>query len=215
MEAGGGRAGGRWGDSRDRGSAGVVGGAGGVARPDRGSVRPGRAASAGAGAAARAGWQPGPQAGWQLAEHAGERTPDGMQRLLATAGWDPDLVGDDLRGDGWSTWATRLGCWWWTRPGSSRRARPRWGAAPVLGHRRQGRQLPAGGVPGLRQRQGAGVHRPGAVLAQGWTEDRVRCRAARVPEQVGFRTKPQLARVMLQRALDARVPASWVTADEV
>ena len=26
--------------------------------------------------------------GWQLAEHAGEATPDGMQRLLATAGWD-------------------------------------------------------------------------------------------------------------------------------
>ena len=36
--------------------------------------------------------------GWQLAEHAGERTPDGMQRLLATADWDPDLVRDDLRG---------------------------------------------------------------------------------------------------------------------
>jgi hypothetical protein len=36
--------------------------------------------------------------GWQLAEHAGERTPDGMQRLLATADWVPDLVRDDLRG---------------------------------------------------------------------------------------------------------------------
>jgi hypothetical protein len=35
--------------------------------------------------------------GWQLAEHAGERTPDGMQRLLATADWDPDQVRDDLR----------------------------------------------------------------------------------------------------------------------
>ena len=35
--------------------------------------------------------------GWQLAEHAGEDTPDGMQRLLATADWDPDLVRDDLR----------------------------------------------------------------------------------------------------------------------
>jgi SRSO17 transposase len=35
-----------------------------------------------------------------------------------------------------------------------------------------------------------------------------------VPEEVGFRTKPQLGRVMLQRALDAGVPA-WVTADEV
>jgi SRSO17 transposase len=36
--------------------------------------------------------------GWQLAEHAGERTPDGMQRLLSTANWDPDQVRDDLRG---------------------------------------------------------------------------------------------------------------------
>jgi hypothetical protein len=36
--------------------------------------------------------------GWQLAEHAGEATPDGMQRLLATADWDPELVRDDLRG---------------------------------------------------------------------------------------------------------------------
>jgi SRSO17 transposase len=35
--------------------------------------------------------------GWQLAEHAGEATPDGMQRLLATACWDPDLIRDDLR----------------------------------------------------------------------------------------------------------------------
>jgi SRSO17 transposase len=35
--------------------------------------------------------------GWQLAEHAGERTPDGMQRLMSTAGWNPDCVRDDLR----------------------------------------------------------------------------------------------------------------------
>ena len=52
-------------------------------------------------------------------------------------------------------------------------------------------------------------------LPKAWTEDRARCRAARVPDQVGFRTKPQLARVLLERALDAGVPASWVTADEV
>ena len=35
--------------------------------------------------------------GWQLAEQAGEATPDGMQRLVATAGWDADAVRDDLR----------------------------------------------------------------------------------------------------------------------
>jgi SRSO17 transposase len=30
--------------------------------------------------------------GWQLAEHAGEATPDGMQRLLYQAKWDADAV---------------------------------------------------------------------------------------------------------------------------
>ena len=52
-------------------------------------------------------------------------------------------------------------------------------------------------------------------LPESWTDDPARCRAAKVPEQVGFRTKPELAQVMLERALDARVPAAWVTADEV
>jgi DDE superfamily endonuclease len=35
--------------------------------------------------------------GWQLAEHAGNPTPDGMQRLLAPYQWDAELVRDDLR----------------------------------------------------------------------------------------------------------------------
>jgi SRSO17 transposase len=35
--------------------------------------------------------------GWQLAEQAGETTPDGMQRLLTTARWDPDALRDDVR----------------------------------------------------------------------------------------------------------------------
>ena len=36
--------------------------------------------------------------GWSFAEHAGEKTPDGMQRLFTTARWDHDAVRDDLRG---------------------------------------------------------------------------------------------------------------------
>ena len=35
--------------------------------------------------------------GWRLAEATGERTPDGMQRLLNAANWDADEVRDDLR----------------------------------------------------------------------------------------------------------------------
>jgi hypothetical protein len=52
-------------------------------------------------------------------------------------------------------------------------------------------------------------------LPECWTDDPERCRVARVPEHVEFRTKPQLAQLMLERALDAGVPAWWVTADEV
>jgi SRSO17 transposase len=52
-------------------------------------------------------------------------------------------------------------------------------------------------------------------LPERWTDEPARCRAARVPEQVQFRTKPELAQLMLERALDAGVPAAWVTADEV
>jgi len=37
--------------------------------------------------------------GWQPAEQAGDLTPDGVRRLLATYDWDADLVRDDLRGD--------------------------------------------------------------------------------------------------------------------
>src|SRR5438552_14867771 len=35
--------------------------------------------------------------GWQLAEQAGEKNPDGIQRLLNNALWDADTVRDDLR----------------------------------------------------------------------------------------------------------------------
>jgi SRSO17 transposase len=52
-------------------------------------------------------------------------------------------------------------------------------------------------------------------LPKDWTRDPDRMRAAGVPAQVGFATKPALAQAMLIRALEAGVPASWVTGDEV
>src|SRR5690242_9534889 len=51
-------------------------------------------------------------------------------------------------------------------------------------------------------------------LPQAWTDDRDRCRAAGVPDEVGFATKVQMARAMLGRAFAAGVPAAWVTMDE-
>jgi SRSO17 transposase len=154
--------------------------------------------------------------GWQLAEHAGEATPDGMQRLLATADWDPDLIRDDLRG----YVVEHLG-----------------DPAAVLvvdetgflkkGMTSVGVQRQYSGTAGKVDNCQLGVFLAYAssrgrafidrelYLPRAWTNDPARCRAARVPAEVPFRTKPQLARVLLARALDAEVPASWVTADEV
>jgi SRSO17 transposase len=154
--------------------------------------------------------------GWQLAEHAGERTPDGMQRLLSTADWDPDRVRDDLRG----YVVEHLG-----DPGAVL-------VVDETGFLKKGTtsvgvQRQYSGTAGKVDNCQLGVFLAYAsgrgrafidrelYLPECWTDDPERCRAARVPEQVGFRTKPQLAQLMLERALDAGVPASWVTADEV
>jgi SRSO17 transposase len=48
-----------------------------------------------------------------------------------------------------------------------------------------------------------------------WAGDPARRAEAHVPARVGFHTKPRLAQAMLTRALDAGLPAGWVTADEV
>jgi SRSO17 transposase len=154
--------------------------------------------------------------GWQLAEHAGERTPDGMQRLLATAGWDPDGVRDDLRG----YVVEQLG-----DPGAVL-------VVDETGFLKKGTtsvgvQRQYSGTAGKVDNCQLGVFLAYAspkgramidrelYLPEGWTEDPLRCRAAKIPEEVGFQTKPQLAQLMLERALDAGVPAAWVTADEV
>jgi SRSO17 transposase len=152
--------------------------------------------------------------GWQLAEQAREATPDGMQRLLSTASWDPDQVRDDLRG----YVVEKLG-----------------DPAAVLvvdetGFVKKGRtsvgvQRQYTGTSGKIDNCQLGVFLAYAApaghafidralyLPQSWTQDQARCAAAGVPGQTPFATKSQLARELLERALDAGVPASWVTAD--
>ena len=51
-------------------------------------------------------------------------------------------------------------------------------------------------------------------LPASWTDDRERCRAAAVPDEVAFATKIEKAKAMIERTLTARVPFAWLTADE-
>src|SRR6266566_201633 len=52
-------------------------------------------------------------------------------------------------------------------------------------------------------------------LPEEWTADRVRCREASIPDEVGFATKGELAQQMLARAFAAGVPADWVLGDTI
>ena len=52
-------------------------------------------------------------------------------------------------------------------------------------------------------------------MPEKWAEDRDRCRAAGIGDDVAFATKPELARQMIERAVQAGVPFAWVAGDEV
>jgi SRSO17 transposase len=154
--------------------------------------------------------------GWQLAEAAGERTPHGMQELLNRAVWDAAAVRDDLR----AYVVEHLGA-----PD----------AVLVVdetgflkkGRRSVGVQRQYSGTAGRIENCQVGVflaYASGAghafldralYLPQVWAEDVARRVEAGVPADVDFRTKPQLARMMLEQALAAGVPFGWVTGDEV
>jgi SRSO17 transposase len=154
--------------------------------------------------------------GWQLAEQAGETTPDGMQRLLTTARWDADAVRDEVR----AYVAEHLG-----DPGGVL-------VVDETGFLKKGRKSAGvkrqySGTAGRIENCQVGVFLAYAsakgralvdrelYLPEEWATDTDRRAEAHVGAEVGFATKPQLARRMLERALDAEVPAEWVTGDEV
>ncbi len=154
--------------------------------------------------------------GWHIAESAGERTPDGIQRLLNAAEWDADAVRDDLR----AYTVEHLG---------DQRAVLILDETGFLkkGTKSAGVQRQYSGTAGRIEHCQIGVFLcyaspVGAAfldralyLPKEWTADPARCQEAGVPEGVAFATKPALARAMLERALDAGVPAAWVTGDTV
>jgi len=153
--------------------------------------------------------------GWTLAEHAGEISPDGMQRLLRRADWDVDGVRDDIR----DYVVDRLG---------------HTGAVLVIddtgfikkGLRSAGVQRQYTGTSGKKDNCQIGTFLAYVApaghalidrhlyLPESWTDDRDRCRDAGIGDEVEFQTKPSVALDMLQRVLDAQVPFSWFTADE-
>lgn len=155
--------------------------------------------------------------GWQLAEFAGDEAPDGMQRLLNHYSWDADAV------------RVRLARYVVARLGH----RDAVLIVDETGFVKKGRmsvgvQRQYSGTAGRIENCQLGVFlayaTPGGSRAfidrrlylpeKSWVDDRDRCRAAGVPDDVAFATKPQLARQMIADAIEAAVPFGWVSGDE-
>ena len=148
---------------------------------------------------------------------AGDATPDGMQRLLNFYSWSADDVRDDLREYVAAELGDPAGVLVCDETGFLKKGRMSAGVA---------RQY--SGTAGRVENCQVGVFlayaTPGGgralidrelYLPQAWTDDRDRCRQAGIGDDVEFATKPELARQMIERAIDAGVPFGWVAGDEV
>jgi len=154
--------------------------------------------------------------GWQLAEHLGQVNPYRLQHLLDRAVWDADAVRDELRHYVVEHLGSAAGVLVVDETGFLKKG------THSVGVKRQ-----YAGTAGRVENCQIGVFLTYATpqghtfldralyLPQEWADDPERRKQACVPEEIGFATKPQLAQAMLTRALDAGVPAAWVTADSV
>lgn len=154
--------------------------------------------------------------GWQLAEAVGETDPQGVQRLLNSAKWDADLVRDDLRG----YVVERLGdeetgVLIADETGFLKRGEKSAGVArQYTGTAGDTVSCQVGVFLAYASEKGAAAFVDRALyLPKGWAEDPARRAEAGVPEEVAFASKVELARRMLERAFEAKVPARWVIAD--
>ncbi len=68
-------------------------------------------------------------------------------------------------------------------------------------------------MPAVSARLGQALVDRRLYVQEVWTKDAARCRAAHIPEDVTFATKPAIVRTMLANALDRGVPCAWVLAD--
>jgi len=154
--------------------------------------------------------------GWQLAEELDESGPQGVQRLLNAADWDEEAVRDELRTYVVEHLEDKHAVLVVDETGFVKKGKKSVGVA---------RQY--SGTAGRRENSQMGVFLLYAsakghafvdralYLPEEWTQDRVRCREAGVPESVSFATKGELAQQMLKRAFAAGVKADWVVADTV
>jgi SRSO17 transposase len=154
---------------------------------------------------------------WQLAEFAGDPSPDGLQRLLNSSPWDEGACRDALcryvvreLGDEGAVLAPDETGFLKKGRMSAGVARQYTGTAGRVENCQVGVFLAYCAPDGARALIDRELYLPAK-----WTDDRQRCRAAGIGDEVPFAAKPRLAKQMFARAVKAGVPFRWAAGDEV
>ncbi|GAA2387436.1 hypothetical protein GCM10010170_098420 [Dactylosporangium salmoneum] len=149
--------------------------------------------------------------GWTLAEQAGDQTPDAMQGLLCSPCFDRDAVRDEVRSGVVAAIGDPGGVLIADKTGFVKKGKASAGVQrQYTGTSGKVDNCQIGVFLAYASPAGRALIDRELYLPKSWITDRDRCRKAKVPDEVEFATKPQQARTMLERAVEAgyRSPGS-------
>jgi SRSO17 transposase len=154
--------------------------------------------------------------GWMRAEAAGDPGPWRQQAILGRGRWDADVLRDIVRDYALETLADGAAVLVIDETGFLKQGKASCGVArQYTGSAGKITNCQIGVFASYVSRHGHAFIDRALYLPKEWTDDPERLKAADVPDEVGFATKPQIARRMIARAIAAKVPFSFVAADSV
>jgi SRSO17 transposase len=154
--------------------------------------------------------------GWMRAEAAGDPGPWRQQAILGRGGWDADGLRDIVGEYVLETFADEDAVLVIDETGFLKQGKASCGVArQYTGSAGKITNCQIGVFACYVSRHGHAFIDRALYLPQAWIDDPERMAAAHVPDNVGFATKPQIARKMIVRAIAAKIPFSFVAADSV
>jgi SRSO17 transposase len=153
---------------------------------------------------------------WQLAEQAGCKSPYAFQYLLGRATWDVNQLRDYVCHYTVNFMPADEGVLSIDETGFLKKGNKSAGVKrQYTGTAGRIENCQVGVFLSYSTSQGRALIDRELYIPQDWCKDKRRCNEAGIPESIEFRTKPQLAQEMLQRAFDNQIKPAWVLGDEV
>ena len=154
--------------------------------------------------------------GWMRAEAAGDPGPWRQQAILGRGRWDADALRDIVLEYALEALGDEDAVLVIDETGFLKQGKASCGVArQYTGSAGKITNCQIGVFASYVSRHGHAFIDRALYLPKEWTDEPARLKAAHVPSDVGFATKPKIARRMIARAIAAKVPFSFVAGDSV